>query len=155
MIFVLWIVFIISPFLRIAHFKKFRITYFQAVIQVRFAVRFPHTVLFRPATPLSKNNCSRYRAGKWAAHIGFLRRRPAAGNFLCGSYSKSCAQGSWFLPAALVWFSAPFFRLLSVFRAAKKPPGMTPTAQWLPSVYIITEIGVFLWSIATGEKKKT
>ena len=52
------------PFLRTAHFKKFRITYFRAVIQVRFAVRFLHTVPFRPVTLPSENNCSRYRAGK-------------------------------------------------------------------------------------------
>ena len=58
-------------------------------------------------------------------------------------------KGIDFLPLLRSDFQYHCFRLLSVFRAAKKPPSTTSTAHFLPSVYIITENRDFLRNGAT------
>ena len=60
-----------------------------------------------------------------------------------------------FRPLLRCDFQYHCFRLLSVFRAVKKPPSATSTAHFLPSVYIITGNRDFLRNSATTKTLKT
>ena len=126
MIFVFFIVFIVIPFLRYMRNSKYSwITFVWAVTSFpRFAVKFPCTVPFHPATLLSKNNWSRYLFVKWAAHILLLRRHQVAGSYPCSSYSMTCAQGHWFSSVASVWFWATWIFASFPFFGQKKAAGM-------------------------------